>query len=662
MLTVSPQVALIPFANHNDGNRLHMAASQLRQCLPLVYGEAPMVVTGYEPLFINLNRTVEFNGVVKFVNRRVIVLFNEDENKHEVIRLSYTDIPIVSVGDRITKGSIIAVPEGYRTKTLLDDNYYSFGVNVYTGILNHPYGFEDAYVVDESLKQKFASYIPEVKHVILKRDEFLIYLDENENLLPPLNVPIKGPILIISDTNLKKRVIELPFEVIVSYVQVSVNKKLPMQEEIPPYFKGFLSRKLQEARELYKILLKATDEETANKVYNIFAPEGTYALDSKNWSCVITLYFKKLQTGLDYGDKITNRHAGKGVISHYEKNMPLSLPDNQKINLLLNPMSIISRMNFGTFMELLASRIVYWFKIRIDGILQEGNLEDAIHKINKFYSIVDKTPGKHFQKQVDRLLRHVYTNVSKEDACKMLSKVKWQFPATPFYSVNLDELKALARNIIPSVTLKETTLRKMLFQYGDFSQKLFDRIVRTEPFGEIYINIKDEDGHTFFVDPLLSVANYGDKYALVNSGFLYYMKLVHLSKLKLSARSVGEISMKNLQPKKIKKSFITQESEYDYGYDTEEVVEVADIMENYDQEKEEYYVFGNTPQRVGEMETFCLISYDVVDYVKELLTHSEDIKSKLNLVLSLVFNIPHTTNIEKNNMIRDYLKALNLTF
>lgn len=658
MITVSPQLSLIPFANHDDGNRLHMAASQLRQALPLIYGEPPIVVTGYEPLVISLNRKSEWNGVVKFVNRRVIVIYDEEEKRHEIVRLSYADIPIVSTGDRVSKGSLIAIPQGYRTKTILDDNYYAYGINVYTGILNHPQGFEDAYVIDENLKNRFASYIPEVKQIILKRDEFLIHLDE-ENILPPLNKPIKGPILIISDTSLKKRVIELPFEVVIDYIQISVNKKLPLQEDIPPYFKGFLSRKLQEARELYTTLIKETDEETANKVYQLMSLEGTYAMDSKNWSCVITIYFKKLQTGLDYGDKITNRHAGKGVVSHYERNLPVSIPDNQKIQLLLNPMSVISRMNFGTFMELLASRIIYWFKKRIDGLLEEKNLDEAIIKINRFYNVVDKTPGKHFFKQVDRLVRHVYTNISKEDACKMLSKINWQFPATPFYSVSLDELKGLARNIIPSVSMKETTIKEMLYQYGEFSEKLFNRIVSYEPYGGIYININTTPSdHSFFIDPLLSVGKYEDKFVLVNSGFLYYMKLVHLSKLKLSARSIGEINIKNLQPKKVKKSFITQESEYDYGYETEELVELTDIMENYENEGEEYYVFGNTPQRVGEMETFCLISYDVLDYVKELLTQSEDIKSKLNLVLSLIFNIPYSVNMEKNTMIRDYLRVL----
>lgn len=660
MLTVSPQISLIPFANHDDGNRLHMAASQLRQTVPLIYGEPPMVITGFEPLFINLNRTVDYNGIVKFVNRRVIVIYNEDEKKHEIIRLAATDIPVVSIGDRVSPNTIVAVPEGFKSKTLLNDYYYSFGINVYTGILNHPYGFEDAYVVSPEMKTKFASYIPEVKSIILEKDEFLIPLDENGALLPPLNTPIKGPILIISNTNLRKRVIELPFEVIIDYIQVSVNKKLPLQEEIPPYFRGFLARKLQEARELYNFLLKETDEETANRVYQLLALEGTHAKDSKNWSCVITLYFKKLQTGLDYGDKITNRHAGKGVVSHYENNMPFSIPDNQKVQLLLNPMSIISRMNFGTFMELLASRIIYWFKKRVDKLFAEGNLEEAINKIIKFYSIVDKTPGKQFLQQVDRLLREIYTNVSPQDACNMLSKINWQFPATPFYSVSVDELKALAINIIPSVSMSKDMILEALYQYGNFANKLFDRITNFKPFGEIYINIKDDKSESFFINPLLSVGKYGDKYIILNSGFLYYMKLIHLSKLKLSARSIGELNVKNLQPKKVKKAFVTQESEFYYG--SEDLIEIGDVIMNSSEEAEEYYQFSNTPQRVGEMETFCLISYDVLDYLKELLIQSEDLKSKVNVILSLLFNIPHKIEAEKNNMIESYFKVLNLRY
>ena len=142
MMDVAPQqiasiaAALIPFLEHDDANRALMGSNMMRQAVPLLRSEAPIVGTGIEGQMIRDSRTqimAEGDGVVEFVDASVIRINYERTDDEEFV--SFVDSvkeyklpkfmrtnqdttidlrPIVRKGDKVTKGQILT--EGYSTQ------------------------------------------------------------------------------------------------------------------------------------------------------------------------------------------------------------------------------------------------------------------------------------------------------------------------------------------------------------------------------------------------------------------------------------------------------------------------------------------------------------------------------------------------------------------
>ena len=160
--------SLIPFLEHDDANRALMGSNMMRQAIPLIQPEAPIVGTGIEGNVVRdsrLNIIAEGDGVVDYVDSNEIVIkytMSEEEkfanfegeikryklpkykktNQNTCINLK----PIVRKGDKVTKGQILT--EGYATK----NGELALGRNLKVAFMPWKgYNFEDAIVVSESL-------------------------------------------------------------------------------------------------------------------------------------------------------------------------------------------------------------------------------------------------------------------------------------------------------------------------------------------------------------------------------------------------------------------------------------------------------------------------------------------------------------------------------
>ncbi len=172
LMDVSPtQIAsiaasLIPFLEHDDANRALMGSNMMRQAVPLLRPEAPIVGTGLEGQLIKDSRTqitAESPGTVVFVDAtRIDIEYDRSEEAEFVsfesaIR-SYNipkfrktnqnttvDLrPICSKGQRVTKGQILT--EGYST----ENGELALGKNLKVAFMPWKgYNFEDAIVINE---------------------------------------------------------------------------------------------------------------------------------------------------------------------------------------------------------------------------------------------------------------------------------------------------------------------------------------------------------------------------------------------------------------------------------------------------------------------------------------------------------------------------------
>lgn len=162
----SISASLIPFLEHDDANRALMGSNMMRQAVPLLRPEAPIVGTGLERQVATDSRVLinaEGEGVVEYVDARKIVIkydrtdeerlisFDTDEKTYNLIKFRKTNQstsinlkPIVRRGDRVTKGQVLC--EGYAT----ENGELALGRNLQVAFMPWKgYNFEDAIVISE---------------------------------------------------------------------------------------------------------------------------------------------------------------------------------------------------------------------------------------------------------------------------------------------------------------------------------------------------------------------------------------------------------------------------------------------------------------------------------------------------------------------------------
>jgi len=158
--------SLIPFLEHDDANRALMGSNMMRQAVPLMNPEAPIVGTGIEDKVAKDSRiliTAEGDGIVEYVDsKKIVVRYNKtDEEKfvsfdpdiveYELPKFQKTNQntcvnlkPIVSKGDKVVDGQVLT--EGYATK----DGDLALGRNLKVAFMPWKgYNFEDAIVISE---------------------------------------------------------------------------------------------------------------------------------------------------------------------------------------------------------------------------------------------------------------------------------------------------------------------------------------------------------------------------------------------------------------------------------------------------------------------------------------------------------------------------------
>ncbi len=163
--------SLIPFLEHDDANRALMGSNMMRQAVPLVRPEAPIVGTGLEAQVIQDSRILivaEGDGVVEFVDADEIVIryirtdeekfvsFDDDVRRYTLPKYHKTNqnttinlIPIVKKGEKVVKGQVLT--EGYGTK----NGELALGRNLKVAFMPWKgYNFEDAIVLSERVVQE----------------------------------------------------------------------------------------------------------------------------------------------------------------------------------------------------------------------------------------------------------------------------------------------------------------------------------------------------------------------------------------------------------------------------------------------------------------------------------------------------------------------------
>ncbi|WP_347754564.1 DNA-directed RNA polymerase subunit beta [Agrococcus sp. ProA11] len=343
--------SLIPFLEHDDANRALMGANMQRQAVPLVRSESPLVGTGMEG-FAAIDSgdviTATGAGVVGEVSADMVtVQLDEGGTQQYFLRkfdrsnqgTSYNHRVIVSAGERIEVGEVIA--DGPAT----EDGELALGKNLLVAFMPwEGHNYEDAIILSQNLvKDDVLSSIHIEEYEVDARDTKLGKEEVTRDL------PNVGPDL-LADLD-ERGIIRIgaevaPGDILVGKVTPKGETELSAEERL---LRAIFNEKSREVRDT-SLKVPHGEQGTVIAVKQFRAEDGDDELGSGVHEKVVVYIAQKRK--ITEGDKLAGRHGNKGVIAKIlpEEDMPF-LSDGTPVDIVLNPLGIPKRMNFGQVLE-----------------------------------------------------------------------------------------------------------------------------------------------------------------------------------------------------------------------------------------------------------------------------------------------------------------------
>ncbi|MCD6304948.1 MAG: hypothetical protein J7M32_01515, partial [Deltaproteobacteria bacterium] len=321
---------LVPFIQHNDNNRVMMGAKNMKQAVPLLLSEAPLVKTGREELVARLSGHAVYSisaGVVESVTEGRITIKNEDQEIetywlkkirptfHNTIRMHR---PVVKKGDLVKAGQILA--DGACTR----NGELALGVNLLVAYLPY-YGlnFEDGIVISDRLVKEDTFTSLHLRSFI-----FDVYGDERMSLENMSQGDMNQEML---GFFIHKGILCREGQEIHKGDRLFGKYRLAGRQPVSEWFKSPVNGTVID------ILPKQWVKPNATSPAQIRYSRICWILEERK---------------INVGDKLMGRHGNKGVVSRIipQEEMP-HLEDGTPVDIILNPHGVISRMNLGQILE-----------------------------------------------------------------------------------------------------------------------------------------------------------------------------------------------------------------------------------------------------------------------------------------------------------------------
>ncbi len=346
---ISVATALIPFVEHNDAVRALMGTNMQRQAVSCVRPEAPIIGTGMEyraAVDSQQALVAKHDGTVTEVSANLVVVKSKQGNdRYELGKFRRSNAstcmnqkPIVEPGMKIKAGDTIC--DGASTQ----NGELALGQNMLVAYMPWEGGnYEDAILLSERIVQ-------DDKYTSIHIEEYTV--DVRDTKLGPEVVTRDIPN--VSEEKLKdldeNGIIRIGAQVksgdiLVGKITPKGETELSAEEKLLRAIFGEKSKDVKDSS-LY------LEHGEHGKVVDIkiFSKEGGDKLPS---GVIKTIQIAVAQLRkIQVGDKMAGRHGNKGVISRIVpvEDMPY-MADGRPVDILLNPLGIVSRMNLGQVLE-----------------------------------------------------------------------------------------------------------------------------------------------------------------------------------------------------------------------------------------------------------------------------------------------------------------------
>lgn len=447
---LSPVEALIPFIEHNDGNRVLLATNQLRSVVPVTKPEIPIIMTGGETIFSHLSsglfiKRADKNGkIIKRTNDYILVEY--EDKTQEFINTDYSILK-TGKGTYIINHKVTEKSEFKKGDILVHSEYFYYsilqtGINVLCAFMHYAgLTYEDGIVVSETFAKKlgitkkvhiltipiFEGY--DIDYIYTKKDN----VRQGQILLRLVKtitktIDMESEIDDITEDETSEFDIDNDEDQILEAETIGIYKNIRAKrgrireievyantKQIPPILKNLyeeFNQKHIDYIQAYQKIKPLTESK-----YILPDNNGKYRYKNKLPKFIIRFIIETYSEA-KLGDKLCNRHGNKGVIA---KILPDELMPKtelgETIHVILDPMGVINRMNIGQVLE---ASLAYLAKHAYLKYVKDFNTFATTYK--KFISIL-------YQNHPE-ILAKVNTALTTEDLQKLF-KIAQQIHSLP---------------------------------------------------------------------------------------------------------------------------------------------------------------------------------------------------------------------------------------
>ena len=342
---ISLGTSLIPFLRNDDANRALMGSNMQRQAVPVIKPEVPLVMSGVEQRIARDSGQeiiAQDAGTVAEVDASHVKVGRHDYPLKTFIRTNqYTCFhqkPIVQKGQIIKKGDVLA--DGGAIK----QGYLALGCNVLVCFMPFRGGnFEDAIVVSDRLVKEDLFSSIHIENFSCDIRETKLGPEQTTSDIPNVgeeklkDLDEEGIVRIGAEVG--------PNDILVGKISPKGEQDLTAEERLLRAIFGEKAREVKDSS-----LLMQHGKKGRVVGVKVFSRDQGHKLEP---GIIKRVQVEVAQVRkLKAGDKLAGRHGNKGVVSRVlpEEEMPF-LADGTPVDIIINPLSVASRMNIGQILE-----------------------------------------------------------------------------------------------------------------------------------------------------------------------------------------------------------------------------------------------------------------------------------------------------------------------
>lgn len=424
-VVTSYPISLTPFVHNDDATRLQMASNQEKQTILLDSSDIPMIKSGTEDVYLDhttfLFKAEDDGEVIKIFDNYMIIYYANIQKK-KLVKIGYNELhlsvvdyltPLFKEGNKFKKNDILVESKYCK------DSKLRLGHNLLTAIyIKNGENYEDGISISESIRDKFTSIHSVDLSFIIQSGQILLSSNPDEYIpLPNVGDSLKeGDVYarlknidttnVLNNLNLDPYEIMSPCDCKITSIEIYPNVWNKKIVEFNDFIEGYVSKQYSKYLFTKKEIssyehdnndLLPHEELLLNKVHNYNKENcGKFKMKGSLINGVLVRISAIKKEKLNVGDKLSNRHGNKGVITKILKDHECPVLENgRKVDIIINTLGMISRMNIGQLFEISTGKIIN--KLRED--ISNMSNKKAYEYCKPILEKLDSSPKKEFCKQ-----------------------------------------------------------------------------------------------------------------------------------------------------------------------------------------------------------------------------------------------------------------------